>query len=46
MFPQRAELKEGETLVLGAAGGVGLATVELGKAMGAKVGCSSINTRK
>ena len=35
---QRAELKEGETLlVLGAAGVVGLATVELGKAMGAKV---------
>ena len=35
---QRAELREGETLlVLGAAGGVGLATVELGKAMGAKV---------
>ena len=35
---QRADLKEGETLlVLGAAGGVGLATVELGKAMGAKV---------
>ena len=35
---QRAELKEGETLlVLGAAGGVGLATVELGKSMGAKV---------
>ena len=35
---QRAELKEKETLlVLGAAGGVGLATVELGKAMGAKV---------
>ena len=35
---QRAELKEGETLlVLGAAGGVGLATVELGKVMGAKV---------
>ena len=35
---QRAELKAGETLlVLGAAGGVGLATVELGKAMGAKV---------
>ena len=31
-------MKEGETLlVLGAAGGVGLATVELGKAMGAKV---------
>ena len=35
---QRAELKPGQTLlVLGAAGGVGLATVELGKAMGAKV---------
>lgn len=35
---QRAALKEGETvLVLGAAGGVGIATVELAKAMGAKV---------
>jgi len=35
---QRAALKPGETLlVLGAAGGVGLATVELGKAMGATV---------
>ncbi len=35
---QRAELKAGETvLVLGAAGGVGIATVELAKAMGAKV---------
>jgi NADPH:quinone reductase len=34
----RAHLKAGETLlVLGAAGGVGLAAVELGKAMGAKV---------
>ncbi len=34
----RAELREGETLlVLGAAGGVGLATVELGKLMGARV---------
>ena len=34
----RAQLKAGETLlVLGAAGGVGAATVELGKAMGAKV---------
>ena len=32
---QRAQLKEGETvLVLGAAGGVGIATVELAKAMG------------
>lgn len=35
---QRAKLQPGETLlVLGAAGGVGLAAVELGKAMGAKV---------
>jgi NADPH2:quinone reductase len=34
----RAELKSGETLlVLGAAGGVGLAAVELGKIMGARV---------
>jgi NADPH:quinone reductase len=34
----RATLKAGETLlVLGAAGGVGIAAVELGKAMGAKV---------
>lgn len=34
----RANLKEGETLlVLGASGGVGLAAVELGKLMGAKV---------
>ena len=34
----RAELKAGETLVvLGAAGGVGLAAVELGKAFGARV---------
>jgi NADPH2:quinone reductase len=34
----RGEIKPGETLlVLGAAGGVGLAAVELGKAMGARV---------
>ncbi len=34
----RARLKEGETLlVLGAAGGVGLAAIELGKAFGARV---------
>lgn len=34
----RAQLQPGETLlVLGAAGGIGLAAVELGKAMGAKV---------
>ena len=40
----RAALKPGETLlVLGAAGGVGLAAVELGKALGARViaACSS-----
>ncbi len=39
----RARLKPGETLaVLGAAGGVGLAAVELGKAMGARViACAS-----
>lgn len=35
---QRAQLKPGETLlVLGASGGVGLAAVELGKLMGARV---------
>jgi NADPH:quinone reductase len=35
---QRAEMKRGETLlVLGASGGVGLAAVEIGKAMGARV---------
>lgn len=35
---QRAQLKAGETLlVLGAAGGVGLAAVQLGKLMGARV---------
>lgn len=40
---QRADLKAGETLlVLGAAGGVGLAAVELGKAIGARViACAS-----
>ena len=35
---QRADLQAGETLlVLGAAGGVGLAAVELGKSMGARL---------
>ena len=35
---QRAEIKAGESmLVLGASGGVGLAAVEIGKAMGARV---------
>lgn len=37
-FKQRAKLQPGETvLVLGASGGVGLAAVEVAKAMGAKV---------
>jgi NADPH2:quinone reductase len=43
-FAERAALQAGETLlVLGAAGGVGLAAVELGKAAGARVvaACSS-----
>lgn len=35
---ERGDLRDGETLlVLGAAGGVGLATIEIGKAMGARV---------
>ena len=40
---QRAEMKAGESLVvLGASGGVGLAAVEIGKAMGARViACAS-----
>ncbi len=41
---QRAQLKKGETLlVLGAAGGTGIAAVQIGKAMGARViaACSS-----
>jgi NADPH2:quinone reductase len=40
---QRAEMKSGEILmVLGASGGVGLAAVEIGKAMGARViACAS-----
>jgi NADPH:quinone reductase len=40
---QRAEMSPGETLVvLGASGGVGLAAVEIGKAMGARViACAS-----
>lgn len=44
---QRAQLREGETLlVLGAAGGVGLAAVELGKAMGAKVIAAASTSEK
>jgi NADPH2:quinone reductase len=44
---QRAELAAGETLlVLGAAGGVGLAAVELGKLMGARVIAAASNPEK
>jgi NADPH2:quinone reductase len=43
----RAALRSGETLlVLGAAGGVGLAAVELGKAMGARVIAAASSTEK
>ena len=43
----RAQLKAGETLlVLGAAGGVGLAAVELGKAMGATVIAAASSAEK
>jgi NADPH:quinone reductase len=43
----RARLRAGETLlVLGAAGGVGLAAVELGKAMGARVIAAASSTEK
>ena len=39
----RAQIREGETLVvLGAAGGTGIAAVEVGKALGARViACAS-----
>ncbi|EON93840.1 oxidoreductase, zinc-binding dehydrogenase family protein [Marinobacter lipolyticus SM19] len=44
---QRANLQPGETLlVLGASGGVGLATVELGKAMGAHVIAAASSAEK
>lgn len=44
---QRANLQPGETLlVLGAAGGVGLAAVEIGKAMGAKVIAAASSAEK
>jgi NADPH2:quinone reductase len=43
----RAQLRPGETLlVLGAAGGVGLAAVELGKAMGARVVAAASSAEK
>ncbi|PSS48634.1 NADPH:quinone oxidoreductase family protein [Pseudomonas sp. BBP2017] len=44
---QRAQLKAGETLlVLGASGGVGLAAVEIGKAMGARVIAAASSAEK
>jgi NADPH2:quinone reductase len=44
---QRGQLKPGETLlVLGAAGGVGLAAVQLGKLMGARVIAAASSTEK
>ena len=44
---QRAQLQEGETLlVLGAAGGVGLAAVELGKTLGARVIAAASSAEK
>ena len=46
-FAERGDLKPGETLlVLGAAGGVGLCAVELGKLMGAKVIAAASNDAK
>lgn len=43
----RAQLKEGETLlVLGAAGGVGLAAIQIAKALGAKVIAAASSTEK
>lgn len=44
---QRGQLKTGETLlVLGASGGVGLAAVEIGKAMGARVIAAASSAEK
>lgn len=44
---QRADLQPGETLlVLGASGGVGLAAVEIGKALGAKVIAAASSAEK
>lgn len=44
---QRGQLKPGETLlVLGASGGVGLAAVEIGKAMGARVIAAASSAEK
>ncbi|MBN8432014.1 NADPH:quinone oxidoreductase family protein [Microbulbifer salipaludis] len=46
-FKQRAQLQEGETLVvLGAAGGVGVTAIQLGKLMGARViACASTDEK-
>ena len=44
---QRADLKAGETLlVLGAAGGVGLSAIQLGRAMGAHDNCRRVDYRE
>lgn len=44
---QRDTLQPGETLlVLGASGGVGLATIEIGKAMGARVIAAASSAEK
>jgi NADPH:quinone reductase len=44
---QRAQLKQGETLlVLGAAGGVGVTAIEIGKLMGAKVIAAASSAEK
>lgn len=44
---ERADLREGETvLVLGAAGGVGLAAIDVAKAMGARVIAAASNAEK
>src|SRR5699024_1053680 len=44
---QRGQLKEGESLlVLGASGGVGLAAVEIGKALGARVIAAASSAEK
>ena len=44
---ERAHLREGETLlILGASGGVGLAAIQLGKAMGATVIAAASNPEK
>jgi NADPH2:quinone reductase len=47
LFPCLKAIKEGETLlVLGASGGVGLAAIEIGKALGARVIAAASTTEK